>query len=168
MRALLISLLLIALPVGAADLSAMRAEPLSGDAASFSLTDLAGNSHELSEWRGKLVLINFWATWCGPCRTEMPGIERLWQRYRDQGLVILAISVDEGMERRIATFVKRLNLSLPILLDPESKVADHYQVSGLPHSVLIDQEGHLIAQIIGERQWDSPEAYQLIEQLLEP
>lgn len=145
----------------------MGVVPAEGQVLSFTLPDLAGQSHSIEDWRGKVVLLNFWATWCGPCRAEMPGMETLWQRYRDKGLVVLALSVDEGMERRVATFVERLQLSYPILLDAESQVSDHYQISGLPFSLLINAEGELVGTVKGEREWDSPQAYQLIEQLLE-
>ncbi len=147
-------------------LADMRAEVMQGEAFAFSLKDLAGTSHDLSEWQGKVILLNFWATWCGPCRVEMPGMQRLWQKHREQGFVILAVSVDEGMEKRISTFVQRLQLTYPVLLDPESIVSDHYQVSGLPFSLLIDREGQLIAKVVGEREWDSPEASLLITSLL--
>ena len=167
-RAALVSLLLILLatPLYGDVMQSMRVDALQGPAEDFTLNDLSGQPQSLSQWRGKLVLLNFWATWCGPCRSEMPGMERLWQRYRDEGLVIVAVSVDEGMERRVAKFVDILQLSYPILLDPESKVSDGYQVSGLPYSLLIDRNGELIARVVGEREWDSDEAFNLIEQLL--
>ena len=93
-------------------------------------------------------------------------MERVWQRYRDRGLEIVAVSVDEGGEKRIAKFIQRLNLSYPILLDPQSAVADRYGVGGLPTSFLIDGEGRLIGRLEGSREWDSPEAVDLLEQLL--
>lgn len=135
-------------------------------APSFVLTDLSGARVSLGSLSGKVVLLNFWATWCIPCRTEMPGMERVWQQYHDRGLAIVAVSVDEGGEKRIAKFVRRLNLSYPILLDPPSEVAERYEVSGLPASYLIDGEGRLIGRLVGSREWDSPEALSLIEQLL--
>ena len=135
-------------------------------APSFMLTDLSGAKISLASLTGKAVLLNFWATWCIPCRKEMPGMERVWQRYRDHGLEVVAVSVDEGGEKRIAKFIQRLNLSYPILLDPQSSVADRYGVGGLPSSFLIDSEGRLIGRLEGSREWDSPEAVDLLEQLL--
>ncbi|VAW89280.1 hypothetical protein MNBD_GAMMA18-1752 [hydrothermal vent metagenome] len=166
-RLLFITLLaLFSLPLKADLLDDFGAEPVLGTAPTFTLQDLAGEKQPLAQWRGKLIMLNFWATWCGPCRAEMPGMERLWQRYRDEGLVVIAVSVDEGMARRVAKFIEILKLSYPILLDVEGIVSDRYQVSALPHSFLIDGDGKLIASVVGEQEWDSPEAYALIESLL--
>ena len=132
----------------------------------FVLPKLSGEKLSLETLAGKVVLLNFWATWCAPCRTEMPGMERLSQQYRDRGLAIVAVSIDEGGEKRIAKFVRRQNLSYPILLDPQSEIAERYEVNGLPSSYLIDGEGRLIGRLEGSREWDSPEAISLIEQLL--
>lgn len=135
-------------------------------APAFALADLSGQRVSLASLSGKVVLLNFWATWCVPCRTEMPGMERLWQRYRDRGLAIVAVSVDEEGDTRIANFVRRLHLSYPILLDPRSEAAERYEVSGLPATYLIDAKGRLIGRMVGSREWDSQEAVSLIEQLL--
>lgn len=159
-------LLLLSFPLQADPLATFGAEPVSGAATAFILPDLEGEIHALAQWQGKVVMLNFWATWCAPCRDEMPGMERLWQRYGEDGLVVVAISVDEGMERRVAKFVEILRLTYPILLDPDYAVGDLYQVSGLPHSLLIDREGQLIAKVVGQREWDSAEAFALIESLL--
>jgi peroxiredoxin len=135
-------------------------------AADFTLPNLQGESLPLESLRGKLVLLNFWATWCAPCRAEMPGMAQLWQEYRDQGFEIVAISVDEGNEKRVANFVRRLNLSYPVVLDPESVIADRYGVGGLPASFLIDGEGLLIGRLVGSREWGGPQARALIGGLL--
>ncbi len=161
-------LLLLSFPLRADPLVAFGAEPVSGTATAFTLSDLEGKAHPLGQWQGKVVMLNFWATWCAPCRHEMPGMERLWQRYGDDGFVVVAVSVDEGMARRVANFVEILALTYPILLDPDYAVGDLYQVSGLPYTVLIDREGQLIAEVVGQREWDSTEAFTLIESLLSP
>jgi len=136
------------------------------DAPSFILTDLSGEKVSIASLSGKLVLLNFWATWCGPCRTEMPGMERLWQHYRDRGLEVIAVSIDNTGEKHIADFVRLLNLSYPILLDPNSQVADRYAVNGLPTSYLIDGKGQVIGRMVGGRKWNSPDADDLIDKLL--
>jgi peroxiredoxin len=89
------------------EMSVTRSEP-SAAAPAFVLPDLAGGRVSLESMSGKVVLLTFWATWCFPCRTEMPGLERLWQRYRERGLVIVAVSIEEDGEKRIANFVQRL------------------------------------------------------------
>ena len=93
-------------------------------------------------------------------------MERVWRQYRDRGLAVVAVSVDEQGEKRLAKFVQRLNLTYPILLDPQSTVAERYDVGGLPASFLIDAEGRLIGRLEGSREWDSPEALDLLDQLL--
>ena len=93
-------------------------------------------------------------------------MEQLWQKYQNQGLVILAVSTDEGGPKRVQNFVKKLKLSFPVALDPDSKVSDVYQVSGLPVSYLVDREGHLLAEITGSEDWMSEKALRNIESLL--
>ena len=133
----------------------------------FVSENLRGGNTVLADYKGKVVLLNFWATWCRPCRAEMPGMETLWKTYKEQGLVIAAVSVDEGSRGRIETFSKLLDLSFPILLDPESKVSDLYKVSNMPTSFLIDRNGKIISRIVGTEEWASPEAIQLVEKLLD-
>jgi peroxiredoxin len=132
----------------------------------FVSENLRGGNTGLADYKGKIVLLNFWATWCMPCRAEMPGMETLWQKYKEQGLVIAAVSVDEGSRGRIETFSKLLDLSFPILLDPESEVSDLYKVSNMPTSFLIDRNGKIISRIVGTEEWASPEAVQLVEDIL--
>ena len=132
----------------------------------FVSENLRGGNSGLADYEGKIVLLNFWATWCMPCRAEMPGMETLWQNYKEQGLVVAAVSVDEGSRGRIETFSKLFDLSFPILLDPESKVSDLYKVSNMPTSFLIDRNGKIISRIVGTEEWASPEAIQLVEKLL--
>jgi len=137
------------------------------NAPDFMSENLTGGNTRLDDYKGKLILLNFWATWCMPCRVEMPGMEQLWQKYKDQGFVIVAISNDDEDSRsRIKTFQKKLNLSFPILLDPESEVNDIYQVSSMPTSFLIDANGKIISRIVGTEEWSSPDAVQLVEGLL--
>jgi len=132
----------------------------------FISENLRGGNTGLADYKGKVVLLNFWATWCRPCRAEMPGMETLWQKYKEQGLVVAAISVDEGSRGRIETFSKLLDLSFPILLDPESKVSNLYKVTNMPTSFFIDRNGKIISRIVGTEEWASPEAIQLVERLL--
>lgn len=135
-------------------------------APAFELTDLSGTKVSLDSLSGKVVLLNFWATWCPPCREEMPGMEQLWQKYSDRGLVIVAITVDDTDERGIRKFVEQLGLTYPVLIDTGSSVADRYAVGGLPTSFLIDRDGQVLGSLLGGRDWTSPEANRLIESLL--
>jgi peroxiredoxin len=117
--------------------------------ADFTLTDLQGKMWSLRELKGKVVLVNFWATWCPPCRKEMPDLNTLYQRFKDQGFVILAISDEEA--DKVKPFIAERNISYPILLDPGRKVNDLFQVEGIPKSFVYDREGKLVAQSIDMR-----------------
>jgi len=117
--------------------------------ADFKLTDLQGKTWHLQELRGKVVLVNFWATWCPPCRKEMPDLDALYNRFKDQGLVILAIS-DEEMAK-VGPFIAEKKISYPILLDPGRKVNDLFVVEGIPKSFVFDRSGKLVAQSIDMR-----------------
>jgi len=137
------------------------------EAPSFSLEKLGGGSAGLANYAGKVVLLNFWATWCAPCREEMPAMQRLWERYREQGLVIVAVAADKGDRKQVASFVDKLGLSYPVLLDPEGTVRNRYEVVGLPMSYLIGLDGKISGRVIGIAKWDSPEAFALVEHLLQ-
>lgn len=132
----------------------------------FVLPDRAGVAQPLSQWSGRLVLLNFWATWCSPCLLEMPALNRLHEKYAEQGLAVLAINTDPEQRQRIDTVVSRLDLQFPVLLDTDSGLGAHFNVSGLPASYLIDQQNNVIAYIPGARRWDGDNAMRLIEQLL--
>ena len=132
----------------------------------FNLADLKGASHTLSECRGKVVLVNFWASWCVPCVTEMPGMQRLQQALEDQPFEILAINVSES-ENRIREFVKRMDLHLTILMDPNGKAFKAWQGKVLPASFLLDRSGRIRYRIIGPLEWDSNDTGKIIEQLIQ-
>ena len=131
----------------------------------FTVPALAGRPLSLGDFRQKVVLLNFWATWCPPCREEMPAMERLYQRYKDRGLAILAISVDTNVDA-VKPFVDSFRLTFPIGLDPGSAVANAYEMRALPTTFLIDRTGHIVAAAMGARDWDSDAARAVIEALL--
>jgi len=118
--------------------------------ANFTLTDLQGKNWTLKDLRGKVALVNFWATWCPPCQKEMPDLEALYKRFQDQGFVILAISEDEETDK-VKPFITERKISYPILLDPGQKVNNLFQVDGIPKSFVYDRDGKLVSQSIDMR-----------------
>ncbi len=132
----------------------------------FTLSDLTGKQVSLSEFQGKLVLINFWASWCGPCLSEMPALQRLYSRLKDEGFVILAIGVDDDAES-LRKFTEKYGLTFPVLFDEGSKIKRLYGLTGVPESFFVGRDGRLImvpdpadnspvVRIVGPRDWDSP------------
>jgi peroxiredoxin len=140
------------------------AEP--SEAPDFALMTLEGQPARLREFRGKMVLLNFWATWCAPCLHEMPSMERLHQTFKHTEFVLLGVSMDRQGEEVAKPFVDNLKLTFPILLDRTSEVARRYGVRGLPTTYLIDPDGLLIGAAIGARDWYRTEAKALIASLL--
>jgi peroxiredoxin len=132
----------------------------------FAVPDLDGQAVRLSNFRGRVVLLNLWATWCPPCREEMPSMERLFRQLRDRGFVLLAVSQDEGGRAAVDPFVRDMGLTFPVLVDPQHQVGDRYQVWGYPESFVIDREGRVVERVIGPRKWDSPKQVQALETLL--
>ena len=131
-------------------------------AADFTLP-MPGNRHfRLSEQRGKVVMINFWATWCPPCREEMPAMERLYRRHKDDGFMMLAVSLDAD-PRVVAPYLQEQKLTIPVAFDPEMALADKYGVRALPSSFIIDREGNMAALAIGPRHWDNDASHSLVE-----
>lgn len=130
----------------------------------FLLTSLDGRSKKLSDYRGKVVLLNFWATWCAPCRVEMPTLVDLYNKYHAQGLEIVGVSLDDGRQERVARFVSEMKINYPILLGNQS-VADLYGGGRLlPQTVFITRNGDILQTMIGMR--DRKEFEAAIEQLL--
>jgi peroxiredoxin len=115
----------------------------------FTLKDLSGKTWTFAELRGKVVLVNFWATWCPPCRKEMPDLETLFERFSSKGLVVLGISDEETA--KVEPFIRERKISFPVLLDPGRKVNEMFVVEGIPKSFVYDREGKLVAQSIDMR-----------------
>ena len=135
-------------------------------AADFTVAGLTGQPLRLRDFKGKVVFLNFWATWCPPCKEEMPSMERLYRRYKDKEFTILALSIDSGGTAPVGAFVKKLGLTFPIGLDTQMTVANQYAVRGLPSTFLIDRKGTIAAVAIGPRDWDGKAAHAAIESLL--
>ena len=128
-------------------------------------TNPDGNTIRLTDFRGKVVFLNFWATWCIPCRLEMPAMERLYREFRGRGFVVLAVNVQEG-SAAVRAFVRELNLTFPVVLDPKGAAAMAYAVRGLPATYLIDRNQVIVVRVIGAREWDSKDGRAYIQALL--
>ena len=114
----------------------------------------AGHTLKLAQFRDRIVLLNFWATWCKPCEDEMPAMQRLYDKLRDEPFELLAISVDDDLEE-LRSFQKRLGVTFPILMDPSQAVTRQYQTTGFPESILVDRDGRVVERYIGPRDWDA-------------
>jgi len=133
----------------------------------FRLAMLTGEEVTLDTWKGKLVVLNFWATWCTPCTIEMPALEALWREYRDRGLVVVGVSVDRGAPLPlIEPYLKNLGLTFPILLDPQMETANAWRVPGVPATFVIRPGGEVVGMAIGIREWNSREMKTLLERML--
>ena len=142
--------------------------PISGKpmAPDFSLVDLEGRPHRLGHYRGRVLIVNFWATWCPPCRDEIPSLHRAWEQLREADVEVLAINVGED-EDTVFTFTATYPAGFPLLLDSDAAVVERWPVLGLPTTFVVDTEGRLIYRAIGARAWDDPGILALIRQLTE-
>jgi peroxiredoxin len=146
-------------------------EPLAvgRQAPDFVLTDLNDKPYRLSDFRGKVVFLNFWATWCKPCKEEMPSMEILYKNFEKDGLVILAVSIDRVTTTKdISPFVKALNLTFPVLVDSWGKTDKPYKRMGVPETFLVDQQGVIREIVIGPRDWTRLDSLKVLMQLLKP
>lgn len=134
----------------------------------FTLPAPGGAKVRLADFKGKVVFLNFWATWCPPCKEEMPAMERLYQKLKARGFVVLAVSIDAEGDSVVTPFLKEHHLTYPVALDQKMEVARLYAVRALPSTYLIDRKGKIVAMALGARQWDSPDAVALMESLLGP
>jgi len=135
-------------------------------APNFTLTDMQGQQVSLADLKGKVVILNFWATWCPPCREEMPSMEMLHRKYKDQGLVILAVNVEQEGMAAVKGFLQKTPYTFPILLDTEAEVQNLYKVFRFPESFIIDKNGNVVEKVIGAIDWTSGPAFKLINFLL--
>ncbi len=132
----------------------------------FCLEELNGEKVRLAALKGKIVFLNFWATWCGPCIEEMPSMEALYQRYKETDFRFLTISIDCGGRESVRKFVERHRYRIPILLDPAGKTLELFEISRIPATFIIDRNGRMIGRVIGPRNWSSPEVFSLVNQIL--
>ncbi len=139
-------------------------EPIPAPALSLNGAD--GRPLRLEDFRGRVVLLNFWATWCVPCRQEMPAMERLYRKYSEQGLAVVAVNFRES-EAKIQAFVNELPLTVPVGMDPEGAAAQAFGVRGLPVTYLLARDGRILWKALGSRDWDSLAGQAYFEKILQ-
>ena len=136
-------------------------------ASDFTLPGLDGKMVSLSDYKGKVVLVNIWATWCPPCVDEMPSIEKLYQKLKGEDFEILAVSIDSLGLEVVAPFMKKYKLTFPALIDPTGNIRMTYRTTGVPESFIIDKNGILVKKIIGPRDWANPEILLFFQDLIQ-
>jgi len=149
--------------------SRMKINPIKGNkkAPDFFLKDLSGKEVEIKQFKGKVVFLNFWATWCGPCKEEMPSLEFLHRQFKEKNFVLLTISVDYEGIKPVQEFMSKKQYTFPVLLDPQGETLDLLEVKGIPTTFLIDKKGKMVGKAIGPRDWKSSEVISLLNLLIE-
>lgn len=165
----LVSIIILIVTFGIVWLQSAKYEPLTvgKEAPDFSLPNLEEKTVRLSDYRGKVVFLNFWATWCKPCREEMPSMDVLYKNFEREGLVVLAVSIDRVTTKKdIPPFISSMNLTFPVLVDSWGQTDKRYKLMGVPETYIIDQQGILREKIIGPRDWTVLDNLQTITGLL--
>jgi peroxiredoxin len=144
---------------------ASRFRSWSGPTPSLVLNDLNGKTRDLNDYRGKVVIVNFMATWCGPCIEEMPSLQTLRERFRSRGLEVIAVSTGEA-EAKVSKFVRDLHIDFPVLVDADEVSKSAWKIRGIPASFIVDSSGKIVYRILGEIDWLDEEPLALIENLL--
>lgn len=163
-RRLLVCLcLLAAAPLQAGELMEYRGQALPG----FTLQDLQGDSHSLKAYRGKVVMVNFWATYCPPCIEEMPSMQRLRDKLGDRDFAILAVNMAEP-RGEVEAFLRRheIQVDFPVLLDPEGKVVSQWMITAVPTTFILDPQGEIRYGLFGGLEWDKPEIVDTLTELM--
>ena len=132
----------------------------------FKFPGLDGKMISLADQKGKIVLVNIWATWCPPCVDEMPSMEKLYQKFKGQNFEILAVSIDETGLKAVAPFMKKTRLTFPALIDSKGTIKTTYRITGVPESFIIDKQGFLIRKIVGPVDWQSPKILDFFSELI--
>jgi peroxiredoxin len=131
----------------------------------FKLKDIKGRTVRLSDFRGKVVFLNFWTTWCPPCKYEMPSMQKLYDKLRDENFVMVAVDLQEPVSR-VKDFVKAYKLSFSVLLDSTGDVGRQFGIRSIPSTFILDKEGGIIGKVFGPREWDGKEAVDFFEHLV--
>jgi len=158
----LLALLLTTGLVQAGELKPYHGAPLPD----FTLSDMEGKTHTLSDYRGKVVMLNFWATYCGPCIKEMPSMQRLKEKMAGKEFTILAVNMAEQKSNVDAFFIKqKIKVGFPILLDPEGEVVEKWMISAVPTTFIIDPKGEIRYALFGGLEWDSDDVINTLNML---
>ena len=132
----------------------------------FTLRNLKGNLERLDDHLGKVIIVNFWATWCTPCVKEMPSFENLYRRFRSKGLTILAVSLDKSSSSKVQEFADKYKLSFPVLLDTDGVAEKLYPSFTIPFTYVVDKKGRIVARVDGGKDWGSAKTFESVEHLL--
>jgi len=173
MRAQWIAVAVIVVVLGAGVALGLKLRPeifpveVGSSAPTFAATDLATRQRvTLASYKGQVVLLNIWATWCEPCKVEMPSLEQLQREMGPRGLKILAVSIDEGGPDVVRQYARDLGLTFPILHDQSGRIKQIYQTTGVPESFVINREGRIEKKVIGATDWDAAVNKDLVRRLL--
>lgn len=131
----------------------------------FNVQSLNGNTTSLSDFLGKVIFLNFWATWCGPCRSEVKDIDSLYKTLKDEDFTVMAIDIQES-RKKVVSFMKRHDIDFPVYLDSDGKIASQYGVSGIPTTFIINPDGKIVGWAVGPREWGSKESVELMKSLM--
>lgn len=134
----------------------------------FTLKDLAGRQVRLSDFRGKVVFLNFWATWCPPCREEIPSMVRLNRIMDGKPFQMLAVSIDEGGKDAVDNFVKNSGTVLPALLDTNQSISKRYGTTGVPETFILDKKGVIVKKVVGGMDWSDPQVVAFFNEIVKP
>jgi peroxiredoxin len=143
---------------------AISAVPWLEPAPPFHLQDLDGVFHHLTDFRGRVLIVNFWASWCSPCREELPSMNRAWAELRDEGVAMLAINLGEDREA-VSAFTKDFPIDFNVLLDSRGNIGMRWQVTSMPTTFVVSPRGEIVYRIMGSREWDSDQLLQLVRDL---
>lgn len=147
-----------------ADQGLLMPMPEAPQAPAFELNGPDGESYRLSDFHGQPLIINFWATWCPPCRAEMPAMQRAWEQLQPDGIGVIAINVGEGADE-VKAFIEQVPVSFPLPLDTDSKVTQRWPLRGLPTTFVMAPDGRLVYKATGEREWDDPALLEMVRAL---